>query len=200
MRFRMSCQMIATGLAAALAGCAGGDDRRAAATPADDPGLADGAAAAPPEATRESDAASLLPNGRHPFPDVITGGQPSTEQLEAAAARGYRTIIDLRPAAEGGRSAEEAVRLGLRYVAIPVAGEDGLTDDNARALATALGEAERPAIVHCASGNRVGALFALVAYRVEGRSAGEALEIGRAAGLTRLEPAVRERLGLPRSP
>jgi hypothetical protein len=51
-------------------------------------------------------------------------------------------------------------------------------------------------MVHCASGNRVGALLALRANRLEGASPEDALELGLDAGLTRLEPAVREALGL----
>ena len=53
-----------------------------------------------------------------------------------------------------------------------------------------------PAIVHCASGNRVGALFAIQALYLDGRSAAEALEIGKRAGLTHVGPAIRELLGL----
>ncbi len=37
--------------------------------------------------------------------------------------------------------------------------------------------------------------MALRAHWLEGASAEEALELGRAAGMTRLEPAVREMLG-----
>jgi len=45
--------------------------------------------------------------------------------------------------------------------------------------------------VHCASANRVGALFALNVYRETG-DVNKALEAGRAAGLTRMEAQVRE--------
>jgi hypothetical protein len=49
-------------------------------------------------------------------------------------------------------------------------------------------------MLHCGSGNRIGALFALMAFHLEGESADRALQVGREAGLTRLEPVVRERL------
>jgi len=89
----------------------------------------------------------------------------------------------------------ESPDAGLRYVEIPVDHAAGLTEENARRLDELLRDpAARPMIVHCASGNRVGALLALRARLVEGASVDEALELGRKAGLTRLEPVVRERL------
>ena len=51
-------------------------------------------------------------------------------------------------------------------------------------------------LLHCGSGNRVGALLALKAFWLDGGSAEEALEVGLAGGVTRLEPTVRELLGL----
>ena len=45
------------------------------------------------------------------------------------------------------------------------------------------------------SGNRVGALFALKAQYVDGKSTEDALSEGRAHGLKAMEPAVRQLLG-----
>ena len=49
-------------------------------------------------------------------------------------------------------------------------------------------------LLHCASGNRVGALLALMAYHEEGVSRRQALDVGRAAGLGALESEVDQRL------
>jgi uncharacterized protein (TIGR01244 family) len=157
--------------------------------------IADAAAAEPVEQESE-----LLPNQRNPLPGVITGGQPSQEQLEAAREAGYRTVINLRRPDERGVAdePERVAELGMEYVSIPIAGEAGLTEENTRAFSRALEEAEYPVIVHCGSGNRIGALFALKAFYLDGKNGEEALEIGREAGLTRLEDSVRERLALPR--
>ena len=54
-------------------------------------------------------------------------------------------------------------------------------------------------LVHCASGNRVGALIALSAAD-EGVPVEEALARGRAAGMTSTEARVRELLGAPAQP
>ncbi len=147
----------------------------------------------------ESGAVEIL-NGRQPLPGLITGGQVTREQMAALGSRGYRHFINLRPTDETGTGWEEelARELGLQFVRIPVEGADGLTEDNARRLAAELERAGgEPAVLYCGSGNRVGALLALKANRLDGASAEEALALGREAGLTRLEPAVREILGLP---
>jgi uncharacterized protein (TIGR01244 family) len=141
---------------------------------------------------------ALLPNARRPAPNLLTGGQPSAEQLEALAAAGYTTIVDLRTEGEKGAPSDEPERveaLGLSYVRIPVTGAAGLTEEKARELDAVLDSAAGPAVVHCGSGNRVGALLALRAH-LDGATPEAALEHGLDAGLTRFEPAVRELLGL----
>ncbi len=142
---------------------------------------------------------NLIPNARTPLPGLVTGGQPSATDLKIAKAQGFHTVINLRPDDEVGVDAEEAStvsKLGMRYVSIPVSGAADLTAENVQKLAAALSQQDAlPAIVHCASGNRAGALLALKAYQIDGKSAEEALELGKNAGLTsKLEPAVRERI------
>ena len=56
--------------------------------------------------------------------------------------------------------------------------------------------AQGPLLLHFATGNRVGALTALKAVWLDGMTPDAALVLGRATGLTRLEPAVRAALGL----
>lgn len=137
-----------------------------------------------------------LPQAGQPFADVATAGQPSPEQLRAAKAHGLRRIVNLRPHSEpiGFDEAAVAAELGIDYVNIPVAGPGDLSADKARALDAALRDAGGPVLVHCASSNRVGALFALRAQQ-QGQSAEAALEVGRAAGLRAMEPVVRQLLG-----
>lgn len=151
--------------------------------------------ATPPPAAAA--AAIDIPNALTPVEGILSGGQPSVEQFEQAARDGYRTVVNLRAPGEKGAwdEASKAEQLGLRYVAIPIAGADGLTAENARKLAKIVDDPQAlPAMVHCASGNRVGALFALKAAYVDGADAESALAFGRQAGLTKLEDTVRERL------
>ncbi len=154
--------------------------------------------AAPVVEATPVDPITLVKNGKMPLAGLLTGGQPSDEQLAALRDAGFATVINLRMPSERGTKgeAEKVAELGMTYVAIPVDGKAGLTEENATALAAALDEAARPALLHCGSGNRVGALLALKAFWLDGASAEEALEVGIAGGVTRLEPTVRELLGL----
>lgn len=136
-------------------------------------------------------AAAELPFAQ-PRPQLYTAGQPSAAELQQAAAAGVTTLIDLRQPDEvrGFDETAAAERLGLRYVRIPVAGAAGLTEANAKALRTALAQSQGPVLLHCASGNRAGALLALLQAR-EGASVDDALTFGRAAGMTSLEAPTR---------
>lgn len=132
---------------------------------------------------------ALLPNGREPLPSVITGGAPSEQQLQAAQSAGFRTVISLLPETEP--EAAQVQALGMKFVSIPVAGPADLTEDNARKLGQAMDSAEaKPLLLHCASGNRAGALLALKAFYVDHASKEQALELGESAGLASLKPAV----------
>lgn len=165
----------------------------AALTYADTPG----AAAPNPEWTM-TDSVTDIPFFRQPSATLMSGGQPSPGQLAAAAAAGVRHIINLRPASEdpGYDEEAEAEALGLRHTRIPVAGGAGLTRANAEALDAALASSEgQPTLVHCASSNRVGALFALRAAWLQGKPVEEALAEGRSTGLTGMEATVRQMLG-----
>lgn len=141
-----------------------------------------------------------LPNARAVSDGVLSTGQPTRAHLEAARQAGTRTLINLRPAGEFSEFDEAAFAadLGLRYIHIPVAGPQDLSRENAQALDRALSDEQAtPAIVHCGSGNRVGALFALRARYVAGLSLDRALQAGVDAGLnpeSKLYPATRQAL------
>ena len=129
---------------------------------------------------------------------LCTGGRPAPEHLAKAADLGVKVVVNLCPPAESLGFDEAAVvaSLGMSYVNIPVAGAGDLTPANVALLAAALeghGEQHR-ALLHCASGNRVGAMLALKAKQIDGKSTAEALDIGRAAGLKGLEPVVMQLL------
>jgi len=128
---------------------------------------------------------------------MTTGGQPSQKDLHTFKDAGYTTVINLRlpgertgveiPALEKNFNFDEAAltqSLGMNYVSLPIAGTDGLTRENAERLAAILDQADGPVLLHCASGNRVGGLLALIAFYVENKPADEAMAIGLAAGMT----------------
>jgi uncharacterized protein (TIGR01244 family) len=137
-----------------------------------------------------------------PRPGLYTGGQPAPVDWSALKALGVTMVINLRPDAEmaGRNEAAEVAAAGMAYIGIPVAGADAVDAENARRLWTLLKTSDAPVFVHCASGNRAGALLAIGAAHQGGMTPEAALEFGRRAGLTSLEPVVRERLGMPAPP
>lgn len=126
---------------------------------------------------------------------ITSAGQPDRAALEVFADVGYATVIDLRGAGEDRGFEEAAVieELGMHYVSLPIEGKDGISFDNARRLDALLQEYPGPVLVHCGSGNRVGALLALRAS-LDGADDERALAVGRNGGLTGLESVVKERL------
>ncbi len=135
-----------------------------------------------------------IPNPRFPFDGVCTGGRPRPRQLQQARTAGIKTVVSLCSPSERDDYDEAtlAAAFGMRYLNIPVAGPSDLTLANAKLLAEALRDAPASSVlVHCASGNRVGALFALKAGLIDGLAVERSIAIGRSAGLTTLESEVR---------
>jgi uncharacterized protein (TIGR01244 family) len=126
---------------------------------------------------------------------LVASGQPDAATLRAIADSGFAAVVDLRTATEDrGFDEKEAVnQMGMAYASLPIGGPSDVTFDNAALLDHILANYEGRILVHCASGNRVGALFAL-REKLLGAAADEALAAGKAAGLTRLEAVVKERL------
>jgi protein tyrosine phosphatase (PTP) superfamily phosphohydrolase (DUF442 family) len=103
----------------------------------------------------------LLPYGSCPVADVATAGQPNAAAWGELARAGFKSVIDLREASEprGHDEAGEIARAGLSYFLLPVSHET-LGDRQFDAIREFLRDpANRPALVHCQSANRVGALM-----------------------------------------
>ena len=128
-----------------------------------------------------------LPNLKQPEENLFSCGQPSREAIEALCKSGCEVIVNLRPPAECGDfdEAECARQLGLAYHNIPIAGPGDFGPEAVEALDRILREAgDRPVVIHCASGNRVGGLLALHACWKRGMSPREAIAYGERSGLT----------------
>jgi uncharacterized protein (TIGR01244 family) len=119
-----------------------------------------------------------LLNAKHPQPGVLFGGQPTEAQLEAMAADGLAFVLDLRAEGENrGFDEPAALRsLDVPYLNLPVDGERMEQPETFERFIEAMQNLDGPALVHCASGNRVGALY--YAYLVAGK--GEDREAARA--------------------
>lgn len=137
-----------------------------------------------------------LANAVSPAPGIISAGRLGPADVERVRAAGIRHVIDLTPDPETPDFDEAtAVRAaGLAYSNLPLRGPADLTRENVLAFDALMRDARRPVLVHCASGNRVGAMAALRSAWVEGRPLEEAMAVGRTWGLKGLEDEVRLRI------
>jgi len=129
-----------------------------------------------------------------PVDGITSAGQPDETSLEVFANSGYAVVIDMRGPDEdrGMDDFSGAVeQTGMKYVAFPVVGKDAISFDTAARLDELLQGTEGPVLMHCGSGNRVGAVLAL-RESLKGASDEDAIQYGKDAGMTRLEPLVRE--------
>lgn len=121
----------------------------------------------------------------HRVGSYYLGSQPSEADLQLLGDLGIRKVINLRHASEQAGFDERALveRQGMQYDHIPFNGEEELTDALIDSVSRSLDNSEGPVFLHCASSNRVGAVW--LAYRVkeQGIDFGEALEEARLAGL-----------------
>ena len=92
--------------------------------------------------------------------------QIGLDDVEAAKAQGFALIINNRPEGEApdqvpGEAIEAAAKAaGMDYRAIPVT-HAGFSEEQVRAMAAAIEEAEGPVLAFCRSGTRSTLLWAL---------------------------------------
>lgn len=128
----------------------------------------------------------------YPVDGITSAGQPDEAGFRVFAQEGYVAVVDIRTDEEDRGLDEPATveQLGMEYISFPI-GRDDITLEKAAELNAVLARYDEPVLVHCASANRVGALFALQTFSETG-DAELALEAGREGGMTRLEDTVKE--------
>jgi uncharacterized protein (TIGR01244 family) len=131
-----------------------------------------------------------------PIDGITSSGQPDASAFEIVAKSGYVAVIDMRGPGENRGLDEKAVveKLGLEYIEFPLVGREAISFENAQRLDKLLTDIDGPVLLHCGSGERVGAILAL-RHSLQGADDAAALEYGRDAGLSSLEPLVVDRLG-----
>ncbi|MEM7305470.1 MAG: protein tyrosine phosphatase family protein [Planctomycetota bacterium] len=95
------------------------------------------------------------------FDNMLLAGQPSPEDFEEAKEAGIVTVLNMRLESETPDLDERAVveRLGMEYLTLPWSGPDQLTDDVFRRSRILFATVEQPALIHCGSANRIGAVW-----------------------------------------
>jgi len=110
------------------------------------------------------EAVSGVANACQVLPNIITGGQPNTEQLKAFKQAGGAIVLDLRDPMEPRPLDEPDVvrELGMEYANVPVTAGT-LTDQTIESVLEVLRKAgDKTVFFHCGSGNRVAA--AMIPY------------------------------------
>jgi uncharacterized protein (TIGR01244 family) len=127
---------------------------------------------------------ALVPNYTVVRPGLAAAGRPSEQGLQQLKAQGFRTVIDLRAAGEEGLAEEKALleSQGLRYVHVPLTAASFSAADVDQVQAVLEDPAAAPVLLHCASANRVGAVWAVIQARA-GKPMDEALAEGKRVGL-----------------
>jgi len=123
-------------------------------------------------------------------PNVATGGQPTLEGLRWLQDKGFRTVVNLRPAGDADPAEAGLVRhMGMQYVAIPVSPQT-LDLKKLQQFNRIVDDARyRPLFIHGESGVAAGALWYLHLVYVD-RAEDESAR--RVANLIGLKPTHTE--------
>lgn len=117
---------------------------------------------------------------------VACGGATTVDAYPALKAEGFAAVINLRRADEAGadiggsRTAAEAA--GLRYIHVPLNSREPTAAAADAFLAAVKDPANSPVYIHCATANRVGAVWLIKRVLVDGwdvaKATAEAEHIG----------------------
>ena len=120
-----------------------------------------------------------ITNYRRVNDQINTGGQPTEEQIRAAAAEGFKTVINLATIHSRDSLPDEAglvQSLGMAYHHIPVDWENPQASDFAAFEAVMLQLPTSKTLIHCAANFRVTAFYSLYAMKHLGWSEAQADE------------------------
>ncbi|HIG85864.1 MAG TPA: hypothetical protein EYQ25_02365 [Planctomycetes bacterium] len=126
-----------------------------------------------------------IKNFCHLAPGVVGGGQVDVAEFSAMAEGGYTLVVNLRRASEPfpANEGDLVKQAGMAYVHIPMGG-DTLVANHAAQLNAALEEfGSGHVLVHCGSGNRVGALWGLHTAIQEGATPEEGVQMAKDSGM-----------------
>lgn len=116
---------------------------------------------------------------------VACGGDTSPEAIAELGARGFRAVVNLRLPSEPGVAEEAAVveAAGMRYVHVPMNPSAPEFATAEQFLAAVADPAVQPVYIHCASANRVGAVWAIKRVVQDGWTREDAVAEAQAIGM-----------------
>jgi len=116
--------------------------------------------------------------------EMTVAGQVTPEDLRQAASDGFKSVLNLRAPDEEGALPDErrhAEAAGLDYVNIPVK-KDEINDDLATRVLAGIDDLPKPALIHCGTGMRAGAMAMMNVATRSGMSADAAMDKARSMG------------------
>jgi uncharacterized protein (TIGR01244 family) len=148
---------------------------------------------AAPEAQLRKDTVPGINNFTRVDATVACGGALSGDAVAELKSRGYRAIINFRLASEPGANvdveAAAAASAGIKYVHLPFNAASPDPQVVAAFLEAGANSNNQPVFVHCASANRVGAMWLIKRVVQDGWTLEKATEEAEAIGLT--NPALK---------
>ena len=119
---------------------------------------------------------------------VACAGATSVEAFPELKKRGFASIVNLRREGEPGADVPEAkaaaATAGLKYIHIPVDGSNPSGESADEFLKAVTNPANQPVYIHCASANRVGAMWLIKRVVIDGWEIDRAIAEAEAIGLT----------------
>lgn len=115
---------------------------------------------------------------------AVAMGQVTPEELQQAAQEGFKSVLNLRSPEEEGFVSDEqqqAEKTGLKYINVPVK-PDGMSDELADQVLQEIDQLPKPALIHCKSGMRSGAMTLMYVATQQGMTADEAMQKGKQMG------------------
>jgi tyrosine-protein phosphatase SIW14 len=137
----------------------------------------------------------VLPNFHQVNEQLYRGGQPLTGGMKEVAARGIKTVINLRGENEDTRAEEvEAKAAGLRYFSVPLPGYGRPKDEDVERVLAIINDPQNwPVFIHCRHGeDRTGTIVAVYRISRDGWSSEQAKKEARRHGMSRLQFRMRD--------
>ncbi|MGB0454638.1 MAG: hypothetical protein ACPGJV_13095 [Bacteriovoracaceae bacterium] len=123
-------------------------------------------------------------NNAYQVGNFYFGGQLNDAAMAHFKSLGVTKVYNLRNEEEGDFSWEEdfCEKEGMQYKQIPFLVDGAVNDDCVKELSS-LNESDK-ALIHCASGNRIGAWYVIYCVKNKGLSFDEASKLAFEVGLT----------------
>ncbi len=113
---------------------------------------------------------------------MTVAGQPTDEEIRNLKARGFETLVNVRPGNELDEpEAPKALAAGLRYAEVGFTGNT-LNTEHVRLIKQALVGATGPVVIHCAGGTRAAVIAGILSAEKRKQGAAEALRQMAMAG------------------